>query len=132
MLRRIVLLGWVALVLALTVPWTSLRSHAHWDRVAWIPFQSGIVKFADVGGNIVLYAPLGWWLAQVARPRHADRVVHAALSALLLSTLCESSQVYSHGRFPSATDVAANTIGAVAGALLAIWWMRLKSRSSLP
>lgn len=32
--------------------------------------------------------------------------------ALFVSLLCEWAQVYSHGRFPSATDVTCNVGGA--------------------
>lgn len=37
--------------------------------------------------------------------------------AFVMSLLGEWSQVYSHSRFPSATDVVCNVIGAVAAAL---------------
>jgi VanZ family protein len=116
--QRLPLIGWVLFVLAVTVPWTTLRAHAHWSRVTWVPFQAGTVKPVDLAANLVLYLPLGWWWAHSARARPARQVLCAAVTAFLLSAACEWSQVYSHGRFPSATDVAANTSGAVLGVVL--------------
>jgi VanZ family protein len=42
----------------------------------------------------------------------------AAGVALALSLAGEAVQIYTHSRFPSATDVVCNVIGAVAGAFL--------------
>jgi VanZ family protein len=132
MIHRAILFGWIAIVLLVSVPWTSYRLHAHWDSVVWVPFRSGVVNPVDVASNIVLYVPLGWWWAHVVRPGQIGRVVYAALSAFFLSSVCEWSQVYSHGRFPSATDVAANTAGAVAGAVITISCVHRLGRSPVP
>ena len=113
-----VLVAWVVLVLSVTVPWTSFRSHAHWDRVVWIPFRSGAVRPADLVENLILYVPLGWWWTRHAPTRLSRAFANAAVTAALLSLACEWTQVYSHGRFPSATDVFMNTLGAVLGVLL--------------
>ena len=40
-------------------------------------------------------------------------------TAVLLSSATEWTQVYSHTRFPSTTDVSCNVIGAVLGRLVA-------------
>ena len=44
----------------------------------------------------------------------------ATLAGLLLSVTCELYQVFSPVRFPSMTDVLMNTIGASAGASIAV------------
>jgi glycopeptide antibiotics resistance protein len=69
----------------------------------------------DVILNSMLCAPLGGFAVRVFR--------HPLLSALGLSLLVsltgEWTQVYSHTRFPSATDVACNVAGALAGVIFA-------------
>ena len=47
-------------------------------------------------------------------------LAEAALAGLLLSVICELYQVFSPVRFPSMTDVLMNTIGALAGASIAV------------
>src|SRR3712207_1442796 len=113
MSRRLLLAGWLTLVLAVTVPWTGYRDHAHWDRVAWTPFAAAY-KPLDVVGNIVLYLPLGWFWPAADRHGRPPRSAVAApmVLALLVSIATEWTQVYSHGRFPSSLDVACNTLGA--------------------
>jgi VanZ family protein len=75
----------------------------------------------DVVSNVLGYAPLGF-LGCVAvlrlRPQWpALRLV--TLVALLLSLLMESLQMFLPMRVPSNVDLALNTLGALAGALLA-------------
>ena len=100
------------------VPWSSYQNHPHWQRVAWIPFVSPPVKLGDVGVNLLMYAPWGFFAARA----HASRPLPIGVVVLLaatLSLLTEASQLYSHGRFPSATDVVCNVLGACAGAIYA-------------
>jgi glycopeptide antibiotics resistance protein len=118
MRNHAVLVAWLVLVLSVTLPWTSFRSHAHWDRVGWIPFRSGAVRLPDLAENLILYVPLGWWWARHAPTRPSRALANATVTAALLSLACEWAQVYSHGRFPSSTDVFMNTVGAVLGVLL--------------
>jgi glycopeptide antibiotics resistance protein len=106
---------WTAVIIVAVVPWASYQNHSHWSRVAWLPFISSEVKIRDIVVNLLLYAPWGYFWAR-AWPDTARRlwVVVALASALSITT--ELSQVYSHGRFPSATDVTCNVLGAIAGA----------------
>jgi len=101
---------WAAVILLLTVPW-DLQDHAHWYKVAWRPF-TGVVRPLDLVLNFVLYLPFGAWA-----PGRRDRLLVIGLMAALLAGACEFSQVWSHSRFPSMTDVVMNTLGAVAGRL---------------
>jgi glycopeptide antibiotics resistance protein len=121
MRRQIALWLAVVAIVAVTFPW-DLRDHAHWQKVAWVPFASGIVRVRDLAGNLALYAPLGYLLSGLGGRR---RTVLAVVTALSLSLALEASQVWSHVRFPSATDVLMNVIGAAVGATLS--WQRTRT-----
>lgn len=103
----------------------DLQDHPHWYKVAWVPFATGIVRPHDIIVNVALYLPLGFSL-QAGTVR--DRRLLVVLVALALSTLLELTQVWSHWRFPSATDVTMN----VAGALLGAVWARRRVRAIAP
>ena len=107
-------LATVVCIIALTFPW-DLQNHPHWQKVAWIPFVTGIVRPVDLLGNFALYFPFGFFLPVRRQPA---RLLIATLLAALLSASLELSQVWSHWRFPSATDVTMNVAGSVAGALV--------------
>ena len=113
---------WTGLILLLVLPWTSFQSHTHWQRVAWIPFVSPPVR--DVVANVLLYVPWGYlFVRQMPYARRHIWIV--VMLAAVLSFSTEASQLYSHGRFPSATDLICNIFGALAGATYA------RSRSSI-
>jgi len=111
----------VGAIVAATFPW-DLRDHTHWQKVAWVPFTSGIVRVRDLATNLALYVPLGYLLASLRGRRSAALAV---LGPALLSLALELSQVWSHERFPSATDVLMNLLGAVLGAALS--WQRTRA-----
>ena len=67
------------------------------------------VRVRDIVLNLLLFAPLG--LASALQLRFP--VIAAALIAFVVSLLGEWLQVYSHSRFPSATDLVCNVCGAV-------------------
>lgn len=116
MLRRAVpVLATVAIIAVVTFPW-DLQDHPHWYKVAWTPFTSGIVRPLDLLLNAALYFPLGWYAPGRSVP---GRMLVAAALALPLSAALETAQVWSHARFPSATDLAMNLAGAMVGALMA-------------
>jgi hypothetical protein len=98
-----------------TIP-RDFQDHAHWSKVAWVPFLTGPVKLHDMVLNVVLYLPLGYLL-----PIRSARVrlISALVIGAALSMLLEWLQVWSHSRFPSATDFALNIVGSVLGAWLA-------------
>ena len=113
---------WTVLIVLVVVPWVGYQNHSHWQRVGWIPFASAEVRLRDVAVNLSLYAPWGYFCARSVRVVARRLWIVVALAAAL-SITTETSQVYSHGRFPSATDVTCNVIGALAGAL----WARKSS-----
>ena len=106
---------WTGVIVLAVMPWFNFQSHSHWQRVGWIPFVSPPVKLRDIVVNALLYAPWGYfWARQRRDPSRAVWPVVVLAAALSIAT--EASQSYSHGRFPSATDVTCNLIGAFAGA----------------
>jgi VanZ family protein len=73
---------------------------------------------------VIAFIPFGA-LVVYARDWHGRAVWLVALSAaILLATMAESAQLFSHRRFPSATDVMANTIGTALGT----WWATTRKR----
>lgn len=113
------------LIALVTLP-ADLQDHAHWQKVAWIPFATGVVRPIDLVANALLYFPLGVAIPTMSPWR---KVALALFVALALSILLELIQVWSHSRFPSATDVLMNVVGSVAGALVAA---RAARRDSMP
>lgn len=107
------LLGWTGVILLVVLPWASFQDHSHWARAQWIPFVTPPIKLRDLVGNVVLYMPFGWLAIRRFRAQAVSRTVWVAL---VLSVLTEWAQVYSHGRFPSTTDVTCNVLGAWLGA----------------
>lgn len=85
---------------------------------------------SDVAANVLLYLPLGtclcWLLA--ARYGSAAAVAGATLIAALLSWVIESAQLFETRRVASFADFACNTIGAFAGAGLALAIARTRRR----
>jgi glycopeptide antibiotics resistance protein len=108
------IVGATALVVAMVYPWGDVQDHTHWWKVAWIPFASPPVRAVDIAANVVLFVPLGVGAALLFRRAR----LAAGLLALTLSMGGEAVQLYSHSRFPSATDVACNVSGALAAACL--------------
>lgn len=96
-------------------PFGTFTAHPHWDKVGWVPFVSPPIKARDLVANVLLGVPAGVGLASsyAAGPALAAVVVGG------VSLLCEWAQVYSHRRFPSATDLVCNVGGAMAASA---WW----------
>lgn len=115
---------WCVVIVGAVVPWTGYQDHTHWDRVQWIPLvPPPDLTLRDIALNLLLYIPVGmfWPSGRTGRP-HLGLVVAAAVG---FSLATEWTQIYSHGRFPAATDVVINALGALAGALtLRVWQKR--------
>jgi hypothetical protein len=83
-----------------------------WGVPPW--FDYGVVESAS---NVILFVPLGALVARILGPR---RWWGAIICGLLVSGLIEFSQlVFLPARIASLADVAANTFGAIIGALTA-------------
>jgi hypothetical protein len=109
--NRLIFLAVTAILLA-TVP-GDLQDHSHWRNVAWVPLLTGLVRPADMLANLVLYFPLG---ATLHWGRPNQRLWSTVTVAVVFAVGIELTQVWSHSRFPSATDAAMNVAGAVLGA----------------
>jgi glycopeptide antibiotics resistance protein len=117
------LLVWILFIVAIVVPWSNLQDHTHWGKVAWIPFVSPPIKLTDIIDNALLYVPLGYWYRRLFRGPVA-LCLGVALAAML-SVSTEASQLFSHWRFPSATDVTMNLLGACGGLYFGQFRIRL-------
>ena len=116
-IRLLVLILTAALTLAAVVPWGDFTGHTHWDEVGWIPFVSWAVRRWDITLNVLLFTPLGIVCAVIFR----SGVLAAGTTAFGVSLFGEWLQVYSHSRFPSATDLVCNVGGAVMAAVIVRW-----------
>jgi VanZ family protein len=115
--RRAAWLTWIAALATVTLPITDFHAEPAWWRVGWVPFMSPPIKLADVVANVVLYMPFGFLGAEEGR---RNPIAATVVAATVLSTITETSQLFSLTRFPSTTDVASNALGALVGASVAI------------
>jgi glycopeptide antibiotics resistance protein len=126
---------WVLLVLATALivtavtPWGDFQGHTHWSKVGWVPFFSKPVRLRDILANILLFAPFGAVVSRFGRERSA--LMMAVIAGGCLSLLAETLQLYSHTRFPSATDLVSNILGAALGAALSGWWLARARRPAV-
>jgi glycopeptide antibiotics resistance protein len=100
-------------------PWGDLQNHTHWSRVAWIPFVSRPVTPFDILQNLLLFAPFGCFVGLSTIGSRRRGVLYAALLTTAIGFAGEASQLYSHSRFPSATDLTCNVVGAALAAAAA-------------
>jgi glycopeptide antibiotics resistance protein len=107
---------WSLVIVLVSFPFESFQTHAHWDKIGWIPFYSWPVRVSDILGNLALYFPLGF--LALRRRSHPPYVV-VVLAAFTLSLAMETIQDFSHGRFPAATDLVCNVSGALLGVYVA-------------
>ena len=115
-LGRIGLAVSLAAAFVVDFPWGDWVGHTHWARVGWIPFYSWPVTPRDILQNVILFLPAGCF-ARVAFGERAR--TRALLLSLPVAFVGEWTQLYSHTRFPSATDLVCNLMGTVAGVWLA-------------
>jgi hypothetical protein len=93
-----------------------LRQLHSWGVPPW--FDYGVVEFSS---NVILFVPLGALVAIILGLR---LWWGGAVAGFILSVVIELGQMaFLPARFPSVADVAANTIGALAGALAARLFM---------
>lgn len=124
MTRRVVVFCALAVIAVADFPFNDAQSHPHWERVRWLPaYVSPAIHLRDVVGNLGLGVPAGLSFAAL----YAASPAAAGLAVAPVALLAEWSQVYSHSRYPTASDVALNVAGAaIAAAMLAA---RLRQRA---
>ena len=114
---RLRLALWCVVIVGAVVPWMGFRDHTHWDQAQWIPFvPPPDIGLRDLAVNILLYVPFGVFFVGSGPSR--QKIAKVMAWAVLLSVATEVSQVFSHGRFPTATDVVMNGLGAMIGATI--------------
>ena len=86
--------------------------------VALNPLSRGVID--DAVANVLLFVPFGCFLAMALAPRRMSaRLWLATGLAALFSATVETLQLFTVDRLSSIDDVMANTLGALAGALVA-------------
>jgi glycopeptide antibiotics resistance protein len=108
---------WVCVIVLVAVPWNNFGTHAHWERVVWIPFSKD-TDLLDVIANGLFYFPYGVLVAAVGKTGRRHPVAFAVTTAAALSVITEFTQVFSASRIPAVSDVIANAVGALVGS----WW----------
>jgi glycopeptide antibiotics resistance protein len=90
-----------------------------------IPFELGY-PVLEFGANIALFVPFGMLVPLIAPLWHPWLVI---ASGLATSCLIEFTQTALPSRFPTASDLLANTLGTALGVALLALLMRLRSRA---
>ncbi len=94
----------------------TLRQLHRWGVPPWVDYST-----VELASNVILFLPLG---ALVTRILGARLWWGGVAVGFLLSILVELAQLaFLPARFPSVLDVAANTFGALVGALSALLLM---------
>lgn len=121
----------LAVMFALIVAHLSLYPYSGWRHIGigpfeylsgpWIPVHQKLL-WGDILFNVIAYIPLGFLLllGLSELPNNAERLL-APLLAIAFSFGLEALQTSLPTRVPSKMDVLTNSIGAILGAVLAIW-----------
>ena len=104
------------IVLALTLAPVETTETAIPGTCIWC----GHFALADAILNILLFVPLGYVLGLIGRPSRW----RAWAGLTLLAGAIEFAQVFLPGRFPTLSDVIANSTGAALGLVMAGLWRR--------
>ncbi|MFF2244483.1 VanZ family protein [Arthrobacter sp. NPDC058130] len=99
----------------------SLRKLHRWGVPTWFDY-----RVVELASNVILFLPLGALVTRILGPRLWWGGVAVGF---VVSVLIELSQlIFLPARFPSVADVAANTFGAMVGALAALLLMAYQDR----
>ncbi len=95
------------------------------SRIEWMPFtyvcpKHGIWCPRDRGLNLAIFVPVGALLAARQRGRGTKPIRVATAMGFALSLAIETVQCFLPSRFPSTTDLLANTAGTWLGAKLLV------------
>ncbi len=116
----------LALLYGLAIAYASLQPFTPWlppaDGTPFWPFAPWPPRWTrfDVLANVLAYVPFGLFVALTAqRASPATRAVHALCAGVTLSFGLETLQMFLPPRDANLIDLAANTAGTLAGAMLA-------------
>ncbi|MCA9473120.1 MAG: VanZ family protein [Nitrospirales bacterium] len=113
---------WIIVVIGVTTsPWDQIVTHTHFDKINWIPLYGHAFSISDIIGNILLFAPVGWFYVN-SRPDLKKRrvLINIFVISACLSLFAECSQIFIHTRYPATADWLCNTAGGILGGLVAI------------
>ena len=110
---------WFVVVCFVSLPWIGFTPYPRWERVQWVPFTDPADRPRDFVLNALVFLPFGYAVARRREPRAA--LALAVIMAATISISAEATQLFSTRRFPSASDVTASVIGALAGAISTVW-----------
>jgi glycopeptide antibiotics resistance protein len=113
---RIAFAVWTGVICFIVLPWFRPQNHVHLELVQWVPFITPPIRLRDIVLNTLLYVPFGYLHM---RRSNGVSITRTVAFAAALSAATECAQLFSHGRFPSTTDLVCNTAGAYLGALWA-------------
>ena len=115
---------WTLVIVGVVImPWSNFVGHSHWGSVRWIPFQDASLSHRylfDMAANAFLFVPFGYLFVRSQACVRNALVLWVTILAVVLSAGAEASQVFTHNRIASMTDVTTNVIGAGVGAALAM------------
>jgi VanZ family protein len=117
---------WVVLVFVISAPWAGCDPDPHWERINWRPFHDPADQPRDAASNFLFYLPFGWSFVSGRRSRGV--LMQAVAVAFVTSVAAEATQLFSTGRFPSATDVLMAVCGTLLGSMLVVLWEPRRSR----
>lgn len=110
-------------------PFAGLKGLEHWSGEFITASLPRFITRSDISTNLLAYLPLGYVLAlRLGSPRRRLRALVFATAVGFTFSLClESMQQLVPGRIASNLDVALNSLGVLAGALLTLHhqrWLR--------
>lgn len=136
--RSIVLIAIVSIILFVTLLPFNFRVDAEFtsmriSMIDWAPLPSRHAGlFIDVANNILLFFPYGvaFFIHRSKNTRASLSILSSTVSAIILSSFCETAQVWLPPRSPQVLDVVADTFGAFGGATAAAVWERINTLTS--
>jgi hypothetical protein len=105
-------------MLGVTLIITLLPFQFSWPR-EWRVMLSGNVM--DVGGNILLFLPLGVLFRVASSNRGRRSALRVLALGVAVSVVIETVQLFEPERYSSPLDIASNGLGAMLGAFLQDW-----------
>ena len=116
---RWLLLTWLAAWAAFSLPWTSVTTTAHWERVRAPRVRAQSRVRLDHVLNVLFYVPAAPLASTLGWP-----VSIGVAGGAALSLTAESVQLFSENRAPDGNDLIANVGGATAGAVILVLYRR--------
>jgi VanZ family protein len=116
------MVAWVVTWVAFSLPWTSVSSSPHWDRVAAPRVRATSRIRPDHILNVLFYVPVAPLGAAFGQSLRACIIAGGAFSLT-----AEAAQLFSSERAPDGNDVIANMAGTTMGAVAVLLYRRRSS-----